>query len=256
MAFAGSLEQAGTIDDDYEQAFELAQKSAAQNNGDGLWALELAYEHGRGTEQNVEKAIECYRKGAEIGHAPSQHSLACYYLRGDVLEQDNNKAFDLCMKSAEQGYGLAMIDVGRCYQFGNVVMGNMKTAVEWYEKALEVIDDPELERKTAIFKMIGESDEHWGEDYPGTDEDDFYDEDDDSDTPDGFMAALEAFGEAEEYENELADECVLTDAYRPGNDVMNLSTEGFPRIALKAEEGDERAIAIIGKMKAANEMES
>ena len=254
MALAGSLEQAGTTEDDYEQAFELAQKSAAQNNGDGLWALALAYEHGRGTEQNVEKAIECYRKGAELGHAPSQHSLACYYFRGDVLEQDNKKAFDLCMKSAEQGYGLAMADVGRCYQFGNGVMGNMKTAVEWYEKALEVIDDPELERKTAMFKMIGENDEHWGEDYPGTDEDDFDDDEDDSDLPDGFMAALEAFEEAEEYENELADEGILPDAPRPGNGVMNLSPEGFPRIAQKAEEGDERAVAIIEKMKAANDL--
>lgn len=69
------------------------------------------------------------------------------------------------------------------------------------------------------------------------------------------MAALEAFEEAEEYENELADEGILPDAPRPGNGVMNLSPEGFPRIAQKAEEGDERAIAIIEKMKAANEME-
>ena len=169
MALAGSLEQAGTSEDDYEQAFELAQKSADQNNGDGIWALALCYEHGRGVEANVDIAIELYERGAELGHAPSQHSLACYYFRGDVLEQDNKKAFELCMKSAEQGYGLAMADVGRCYQFGNGVMGNMKTAVEWYEKALEVIDDPELERKTAMFKMIGENDEHWGEDYPCTD---------------------------------------------------------------------------------------
>ena len=255
MALAGSLEQAGTTEDDYNKAFELATKSAEQDNGDGIWALALCYEHGRGVAANVDIAIELYERGAELGHAPSQHSLACYYFRGDVLEQDNKKAFDLCMKSAEQGYGLAMADVGRCYQFGNGVMGNMKTAVEWCEKALEVIDDPELERKTAMFKMIGENDEHWGEDYPGTDEDDFDDEEDGSDLPDGFMAALEAFEEAEEYENELADEGVIPDAPRPGNGVMNLSPEGFPRIAQKAEEGDERAIAIIEKMKAANEME-
>lgn len=36
---------------------------------------------------------------------------------------------------------------------------------------------------------------------------------------------------------------------------MELSSEYFPRIALKAKEGDERAIAIIEKMNAANEME-
>ena len=254
MFIGNSLDQADP-DADYAIAFEYAKKAAEQDNGDGIWALALCYEHGRGVSANVDIAIELYERGAELGHAPSQHSLACYYFRGDVLEQDNKKAFDLCMKSAEQGYGLAMADVGRCYQFGNGVMGNMKTAVEWYEKALEVIDDPELERKTAMFKMIGENDEHWGEDYPGTDEDDFDDEEDGSDLPDGFMAALEAFEEAEEYENELADEGVLPDAPRPGNGVMNLSPEGFPRIAQKAEEGDERAIAIIEKMKAANEME-
>ena len=163
------------------------------------------------------------------------------------------------MKSAQQGYGLAMADVGRCYQFGNGVMGNMKTAVEWYEKALEVIHDPELERKTAMFKMIGENDEHWGENYPGTDEedfdDDFEDEESDFDLPDGFMLAMEAFEEAEEYENELADAGVIPDAPRPGNGVMNLSPEGFPRIAQKAEEGDERALEILAKMKAANELD-
>lgn len=129
------------------------------------------------------------------------------------------------------------------------------------KKALEVIHDPKLERKTAMFKMIGENDEHWGEDYPGTDEDDFDDDFDGdfdeggSDLPDGFMAALLAFEEAEEYENELADQGVLPDVPRPGNGVMNLSSEGFPRIALKADDGDERAIAILEKMKAANEME-
>ncbi len=65
---------------------------------------------------------------------------------------------------------------------------------------------------------------------------------------------MEAFMEAEEYENELADEGVIPDAPRLGNGVMNLSPEGFPRIALKADEGDERAAAILAKMRKANGM--
>lgn len=36
---------------------------------------------------------------------------------------------------------------------------------------------------------------------------------------------------------------------------MSLSAEGFPRVALKAEEGDERALEIIAKMNAANKIE-
>ena len=153
MFIGNSMDQADP-GQDYAIALDYAQKSAAQNNGDGLWALALAYEHGRGVEQDVDKAIECYRRGADLGHAPSQHSLACYYFRGDVLEEDYEKAFALCMKSAEQGYGLAMRDIGRCYQFGNGVQDNMSLAIEWYEKSLEVLPDPELERKVGVFKML------------------------------------------------------------------------------------------------------
>ena len=51
--------------------------------------------------------------------------------------------------------------LGQCYQFGHGTLGNMKTAIEWYEKALEVIDDPELERKVMVFKTLGESDENF-----------------------------------------------------------------------------------------------
>ena len=189
MALAGSLEQAGP-GEDYAMAFDLASKSAAQNNGDGLWTLALAYEHGRGVDQDVEKAVECYRKGAALGHAPSQHSLACYYMRGEVLEEDYEKAFELCMKSAKQGYGLAMRDVGYCYQFGNGVDDDMSLAIEWYERALKVIDDPELERKVAVFKMLEGS---GGFDAPAEE-----DGDADLDAPDGMIEALELQDFAEE----------------------------------------------------------
>lgn len=218
MFIGNSLNQADP-DADYAIAFEYAQKSAAQNNGDGLWVLALAYEHGRGVERDVDKAIECYRKGAELGHAPSQHSLACYYIRGDVIEKDHEKAFALCMKSAEQGYGLAMRDIGLAYQFGyGGVEDDLSLAIKWYEKALKVINDPELEQKIVVFKK------------------------------------MEAFMEAEEYENELADEGLIPDAPRHGNGVMDLSPEGFPRIVLKADEGDERAVAILAKMRKANDL--
>lgn len=153
MALAGSLEQAGP-GKDYEEAFELAQKSAAQNNGDGIWALALAYEHGRGVRRNVAKAIEYYRKGADMGHAASQHSLACYYMRGEKVQKDMELAFDLILKSANQGYGLAMKDAGRCYQFGHGTADDMAKAIEWYEKALAVLPDPELEQKVAVFKTL------------------------------------------------------------------------------------------------------
>ena len=70
------------------------------------------------------------------------------------LEEKRKKGFALYMKSAEQGHGLAMKAVGVCYQFGEGVEDNMKEAIKWYEKALEVIDDPELARKVMVFKTL------------------------------------------------------------------------------------------------------
>ena len=204
MFIGNSLNQADP-DADYAIALEYAQKSAAQNNGDGLWVLALTYEHGRGVEQDVDKAIKYYRKGAELGHAPSQHSLACYYFRGDVLEEDHKKAFALCMKSAEQGYGLAMRDIGRCYQFGNGVEDDMSLAIKWYEKALEVIHDPELEQKVAIFKNLEEG---------GAFADNSNENDSDGGLgmPEGMMEAMELHNFAEEagYQDNTDERGVFT----------------------------------------------
>lgn len=298
MSMAGSLEQAGT-GDFYEESLKWAKKAAEQGDGDGLWTLALAYEHGRGVAKNVEVAIEYYERGAEVGHARSLNSLGCYYIRGDMVDQNMKYGFEMVLRASLLGDGEAMANLGRCYQFGNGCMGNMKKAIVWYKKSLERIPNDELEQKTMIFEMmpdIGEEDDYYGEDsdreltaeeqafidkidetlpddirklaknpdvvFEGIsfERPDFDDEDDEDDDegfggmPAGFMEAMEAFSEAEEYENELADLGVIPDAPRPGNGTMSLSAEGFPRIALKAEEGDERALEILAKIKAANEL--
>lgn len=213
MALAGSLEQAGA-GKDYEEAFALAQKSAAQNNGDGFWALALAYEHGRGVRKSVAKAIEYYRQGAELGHAACQHSLACYYMRGDRIQKDETLAFDLMLKAAEQGYGLAMKDVGRCYQFGNGVVENMSAAIEWYEKALMILDDPELEEKVALFKELENS---------GS-----FSRESQHDLPDGYMDALQNFidkDEARARSNIAAAICHLGADFNPETEIAVLTEE-------------------------------
>lgn len=301
MSMADSLEQAGT-GDFYEESLKWAKKAAEKGDGDGLWTLALAYEHGRGVAKNVEIAIEYYEQGAEVGHARSLNSLGCYYIRGDVVEQNMKLGFEMVLRASLLGDGESMANLGRCYQFGNGCMGNMKKAIVWYKKSLELISNEELEQKTMIFEMMpdmGEEEDYYGEDsdreltadeqafldkidatlpvdvrdivqnpdsvFEGISfeshnvdfEDDDEAEDDNEDfggMPAGFMEAMEAFSEAEEYENELADLGVIPDAPRLGNSTMSLSAEGFPRIALKAEEGDERALEILAKIKAANEL--
>ena len=82
-----------------------------------------------------------------------------------------------------------MKDLGRCYQFGAGCMGNMKTALEWYTKASEVLDDPELDQRVMAFQRLANIDPSWGEDYPGEDD---LDADEENDFPDGVFDATEA----------------------------------------------------------------
>ena len=134
--FAGSLAQAG-MEKDYAEAFELARKSAEQGNTDGMYALALAYEHGRGVETDVEKALEWYRKGTELEHAPCMHNLGCYYMRGDHLEEDKPQAIALCRKAAEQGYSLSEFFMAKIYETGDGVEEDLDQALVWGEKAAE-----------------------------------------------------------------------------------------------------------------------
>ncbi len=186
-SLGGSLDQFGP-GDDYREAFFWAKKAAEQENPEGIWALALCYEHGRGVEADKEAAVEWYRKGAQLGHAPSQHSLGCYYMRGDVVAQDMEQGFTLFLQSAEQGYGLALKDVGRCYQFGNGVQDNMKTAIYWYEKYLETNNDPEMAQKVALFRQLMQFEEEAEIKGAPAGEN----------LPEGYMDALEAFDAQEE----------------------------------------------------------
>lgn len=136
IRFAGSLAQAG-VEKDYADAFELAQKSAAQDNGYGLYALALAYEHGRGVDQDVDKALECYRKGTELGDVHCMHNLGCFYMRGDHLEENKAVALELCRKAAEQGYVLSEFFMAKVYETGDGVEEDLDEALAWGEKAAE-----------------------------------------------------------------------------------------------------------------------
>ena len=184
MRLGNSLDPAGP-GKDYEDGLFWARKAEAQDCPDAMWVLALAYQHGRGVEPDAEKAVSYYEKGAALGNAACRHSLGCEYMTGTHLKRDKKKGFELFLQSAEQGYGLAMRDVGYCYQMGDGCTGNLKKAAEWYEKALEKIDEPEVEQRLALIRMISEHDEDWDNDYdemPGPDEE----EDEDTEVYCGF----------------------------------------------------------------------
>lgn len=233
----------------FARCVDMARRAADADVPEAMWVLAVAYENGCGVEEDGEQALHYYRRGSELGHAGCTHTLGCFYLSGDYLISDVDKGFAMCMQAAEQGYGPAMQTIGRCYQFGDGVPSSMKTALEWYEKYLETNDDPEFAQSVAYFKSIPGLAEDFGMEL-GPDVYTEYEREEFIPMPDpegfsiGMFAVTIAFGDAEEYERELAAQGLLPDAPMPVPE-EELTVEAFPRVLMKANEGDRRAVEIL-----------
>ena len=239
MSIAGSLEQAGT-GDDYEESLRWAKIAADAGHPVGYYTLGLAYNHGRGVKQNEKKAAEYYKKGADLGHPDSMCNFAVCILNGNVPDMDDEDAFTLMLKSAELGYPQAMYNVGRAYQFGTGVDDDMRKAIEWYEKYLEVNPDPELEQKVSIFKMIEKN----GFDLTDEDEDAEDEADVDSDETDSadFYAEMNKAAEA----FIALDEFVEKRAPEYGRQIDTNDTDGQKSFLKElAQQGDPEAISLL-----------
>jgi len=229
---------------------EYASKAVEADISEAFWVLAQLYENGLGVDEDFEQALLHYRRGSDLGHAACRHSLGCLYLQGDYLISDMAQGFALCMEAAEQGYAPAMQTIGRCYQFGDGVESSMKTALEWYEKYLACNPDPEFEQQLLYFKSIPGLMDDSGMEIQ-VDLNQVYEPEDftmDFDFGMGFqsdsIAAMIAFSDAEAYELELLAQGVLPDAPKP-EPAETLKKETFPRVLLKAAEGDSRANEIL-----------
>lgn len=86
----------------FRESLEYAKKAAEGGSLHGMYVLALAYQHGRGTEQDHKAAFHWYEKAAVAGYAPAQTNLACLYGRGDGVEQDEETAMQWLRKAADQ----------------------------------------------------------------------------------------------------------------------------------------------------------
>ena len=116
-------------DDGYEIAFKYAKKAAELEDPEGIWSLALAYEHGRGVEENVDEAIKLFTHAADLGHAKSMHNIGAIYLNE---KNDVDKALYWFKKSAENGHNVACCALGSLYEFGEYVDCDYEEAKKWY----------------------------------------------------------------------------------------------------------------------------
>lgn len=128
----------GDFEVDFNKAFNLLLKGAAQNIPYAHFRLGICYYNGWGTSKDHTKAFESYLKASAGGLADAMDRVGDHYRLGEGTEKNFQKAFEFYQKASEQGYTFSMISIGEMYENGEGFSKSLPKAVEWYQKAADL----------------------------------------------------------------------------------------------------------------------
>ena len=107
-----------------EQAFELYQKAAVQDNIDGMFHLAMLYAKGEGVEKNQQLAMRWFIGAAEAGDARSQNLVARAYEFGKAgIPVNRDKALYWYRRAAENDFRDAVVRLIQVYEKGELGQG-------------------------------------------------------------------------------------------------------------------------------------
>jgi len=124
------------VPQDYVQARQWYEKSAAQGNAHAQANLGALYHGGQGVQQDYALARQWYEKAAAQGNATAQANLGRLNRHGLGMPQDYAQARQWFEKAAVQGDANAQADLGLLYSTGTGVRQDYIQARQWYAKAI------------------------------------------------------------------------------------------------------------------------
>ncbi len=101
-----------------QEAYQWAEKAAAQNQQDAMGDLGSALVQGNGVTQDVERGLEMLKKSADMGCNVSLNNLGVYYFNGIGVTQDQDIATLYFYKAAKNGYENSKVALKQCYDKG------------------------------------------------------------------------------------------------------------------------------------------
>ncbi|MBQ9371882.1 MAG: sel1 repeat family protein [Thermoguttaceae bacterium] len=190
----------------YGQALQQNDSSSATQLGK-LGALYLTKNY-RATRG--ERAIELLRRASDAGNGEAATALGKLCARGELTPQNNEEAFALFKLGAEQGNVEAMLELGARYASGTGTDIDLREAINWLTHVAFSHDE------NALKKRYGES-------------------------------ALKKLKEiADQYHIASASRAVAVWNLRLGTSVKSRYSEALRRLRLLVEQGDARAMALLG----------
>lgn len=123
------------VPQDYLQARQWYEKSAARGNAFAQLNLGALYHNGLGVPQDFVQARQWYERSAAQGNSTAQANLGVLYHDGLGVPRDYAQARQWYEKSAAQNNALAEACLGILYHNGQGVPQNLIVARQWYERS-------------------------------------------------------------------------------------------------------------------------
>ncbi len=138
QANLGFLYESGKgVEKDLLMARNLYEKSAAQNDAQGLNNLATYYKDGMaGLVVNLDKAFELYTKASSMGNKFAHNNLGKMYFYGEGVDEDNDKAFKFFKLAEEANFTNSYYFLGYLYNNGLGTEKNYVQAKKYFELAV------------------------------------------------------------------------------------------------------------------------
>lgn len=117
---------------------------------------------GNGVEQDWQKAVEMLQKSADNGNCDAQWELGLMYEFSDKVVPDEAKALDLYRRSADGGSPIGLYMVAHCYQHGIVVEENHAVSDSLYSKSFSELVKLAPEEDIYVLNFLGSA-YYWGD---------------------------------------------------------------------------------------------
>lgn len=149
------------VEQSYEKAKYLYEKSAKQGNRVAHYNLGQIYLYGHGVEKDLEKAIYHYLESAKLGYLDAMYSLAFVFYDNENIKRNNDVAMFWFTYGAEKGHLRSMLASGEMWLTGEICNKNKKAAFNVIMDFLTTVetDDEELiDEYQKLRKQIDDSD--------------------------------------------------------------------------------------------------
>ena len=122
------------VEQDFDVAFELAGKAAAQLNPDGISSIGTMHYLGWGRRVDEKTAFEFFTAAAELGDVDAQERVGHMLFEGEGVEADKVRALHFILEAASAGNELAIFKAAKIHFFGDGTEQNFVKAAHYYRQ--------------------------------------------------------------------------------------------------------------------------